>query len=42
MIDHIKESLFVSCIARQTDLLGAALRRFGLGKIDECEVGPVN
>ncbi len=42
MIDHIKEPLFVSCIARQTDLLGATLRRFGLGKIDECEVGPVN
>jgi len=42
MIDHIKEPLFVGCIARQTDLLGATLWRFGLGKIDECEVCPIN
>ena len=42
VIDHIEEPLLVSCIARQTDLLGATLRRSGLGEIDECEVGPVN
>jgi hypothetical protein len=42
MIDHIEEPLFVSRIARQTDLLGATLWRFGLGKIDICEVGPIN
>jgi hypothetical protein len=42
MIDHIEEPLFVSRIARQTDLLGATLWRLSLGKIDICEVGPIN
>jgi hypothetical protein len=42
MIDHIEEALFVSCITRQTDLLGAALWCLGLGNIDTCEVCPFN
>jgi hypothetical protein len=42
MIDHIEKPLPVSCIARQTDLLSATLRCFGLGKIDKCEVSPIN
>lgn len=42
MIDHIEEPLFVSRIARQTNLLSAALWRLGLGKIDKREVGPIN
>jgi hypothetical protein len=42
VIDHIKEPLLVSCIARQTDLLSATLWRFCLGKIDACEVCPIN
>jgi hypothetical protein len=42
MIDHIKEPFLVSSIARQTDLLGATLWRFGLGKIDACKISPIN
>ena len=42
MIDYIEKPLLVSCIARQTDLLSATLRCFGLGKIDKCEVRPVD
>ena len=42
MINHIEEPLFVSRIARQTDLLGATLWCLSLGKIDICEVGPIN
>lgn len=42
MIDHIKKPLLVSCIARHTDLLSAALWCFGFGKIDKCELGPIN
>jgi hypothetical protein len=42
VIDHIKEPLLVSCIARQADLLSATLWRFSLGKIDACEVCPIN
>ena len=42
MIDHIEKPLLVSCIARQTDLLSATLGCFGLGKIDKCEVRPIN
>jgi hypothetical protein len=42
VIDHIEKSLSVSRITRQTDLLSATFWRFGLGKIDKCEVCPIN
>ena len=42
MIDYIEKPLLVGCIARQTDLLSATLRCFGFGKIDKCEVRPIN
>jgi len=42
VINHIEESLSMRGVACQTDLLGAALWRFGFGEIDKGEVGPIN
>ena len=42
MIDHIEEALFMSRIARQSNLLSTTLWCLGLGNIDTCEVRPFN
>jgi hypothetical protein len=42
MIDNVEEPLFMSRITRQSDLLSTTFRSFGLGKINEGEVGPIN
>jgi hypothetical protein len=42
MVDHIKEPLFVSRIARQADLFSAAFWRLGLGNVNKREVRPIN